>query len=314
MRVSSISVVIPVYNEAENIGPLFDRLVPILNAISTQWVIVCVDDGSEDGTYQTLQRHRAKEPRIKLLRFSRNFGKEAAITAGLERTDGAYVLIMDGDLQHPPEIVPKMIEAALEGADVAYGVRQSRPMESTIRKALSNLFYPIFSMFSETRIAPDAGDFRLLTRPVVDALMSLPEKTRFMKGLYAWVGFAHQPIPFQVAARQNGKSKWSLRHLFGYGWGGIVSFSVLPLRLCSITGILIATIALLYAIWIVITTSTFGRDVPGFATLAVAIFFLGGLQLIGIGVLGEYIARVFTEAKGRPLFIIEDADGFEFRD
>ncbi|MEO0449051.1 MAG: glycosyltransferase family 2 protein [Pseudomonadota bacterium] len=311
MLVTSLSVVIPFYNETENIAPLFDRLLPVVTAITQDWEVVCVDDGSEDETFEKLQAFRARDPRIKLLKLSRNFGKEAAISAGLSYAGGAHVLVMDGDLQHPPEVLPDMIKLQLDGFDVIYGVRGSRQSDGTLRTSLSRLFYPVFSAFSETDIPPDVGDFRLMTRRVVLALNALPEKTRFMKGLYAWVGFSHHPVEFDVAPRVNGNSKWSLPRLFGYGWTAIVSFSALPLRLCSVVGFAIATLALFYAIWIGLSTVLFGRDVPGYATLAVAIFFLGGLQLIGIGLLGEYIARIFTEAKGRPLFIVEEADGFE---
>ena len=311
MQIASLSVVIPFYNEAENIVPLFERLSPVLASVTQDCEVICIDDGSKDRTFERLQSVRAKDPRVKLLKLSRNFGKEAAISAGPSQAKGAHVLVMDGDLQHPPEVLPEMIQIQLSGYDVAYGVRRSRQRDGALRTPLSRLFYRVFSVFSETEIPPDVGDFRLMTQRVVTALNALPEKTRFMKGLYAWVGFSHYPVEFDVAPRANGKSKWSLPRLFGYGWTAIVSFSALPLRLCSVAGFAIATLALLYAIWIGITTVLFGRDVPGYATLAVAIFFLGGLQLIGIGLLGEYIARIFTEAKGRPLFIVEEADGFE---
>lgn len=311
MEVPSLSVVIPFYNETENIAPLFERLTPVISAITQDWEVVCIDDGSDDETFNTLQAVRETDPRVKLIKLSRNFGKEAAISAGLSYAGGAHVFVMYGDLQHPPEVLPEMMQLQLNGVDMVYGARRSRQPDGWLRSALSKLFHRVFSFVSETHIPRDAGGFRLMNRRVVQAFNALPEKTRFMKGLYAWVGFSHHAVEFDVAPPANGESKKSLAHLFGHGWTAIVSFSAFPLRLCSVAGFVIALLAFLYAIWIGISTILFGRDVPGYATLAVAIFFLGGLQLIGIGLLGEYVARIFTEAKGRPLFIVEEADGFK---
>ncbi len=308
---SHISVVIPFHNEMENIMPLFARLIPVLNELSQRWDIICVDDGSEDGTLAALNAARAKDLRIRIVKLSRNFGKEAAISAGLQVANGRHVMLMDGDLQHPPETLREMMEIQARGIDVVYGLRHSRRTEGRLRSAFSSLFYHVFSRAADVRLPANAGDFRLMSRRVVEALNALPEQTRFMKGLYAWVGFSQQAVLYEVAERSSGRSKWSLAKLFGYAWNGIVSFSALPLRVWSIIGILVATIALAYAVLIAVSTMLLGRDVPGYATLAVAIFFLGGLQLVSIGMLGEYIARIFSETKQRPLFIVEDMQGFE---
>lgn len=306
-----LSVVIPFYNEFENAAPLFLRLLPVLNSVSKSWEVICVDDGSDDDTLNALIEARQKEPRIRILKLSRNFGKEAAVSAGLQAASGQQILLMDGDLQHPPETLAEMLEIQERGIDVVYGLRRSRKTEGRLRSALSSAFYRLFSGASDVRIPADAGDFRLMSRRVVDALNDLPEQKRFMKGLYAWVGFSQQAVLYDVEARRSGKSKWSISQLFGYAWNGVMSFSAAPLRMWSVIGICIAALAVAYAVWVIATTLIYGRDVPGYATLVVAIFFLGGLQLLSIGVLGEYIARIFAETKQRPLFIIEEKRGFD---
>ena len=306
-----LSVVIPFYNEVENIAPLFDRLLPILNSVSQSWEVICVDDGSSDETHAALLKQRTSESRVRILKLSRNFGKEAAVSAGLQAASGESVLLMDGDLQHPPETLKEMLEVQASGIDVVYGLRRSRRTEGRLRSALSSAFYHMFSGASDVRIPADAGDFRLMSRRVVEALNALPEQKRFMKGLYAWVGFSQQAVLYDVEERRAGKSKWSISQLFGYAWNGVVSFSAAPLRMWSVIGICIAALAVAYALWVIVETLVYGRDVPGYATLVVAIFFLGGLQLLSIGVLGEYIARIFAETKQRPLFIIEEKSGFE---
>lgn len=306
-----LSVVIPFYNEVEIIAPLFDRLLPILKSVSQSWEVICVDDGSSDETHAALLKQRTSESRVRILKLSRNFGKEAAVSAGLQAASGESVLLMDGDLQHPPETLKEMLEVQASGIDVVYGLRRSRRTEGRLRSALSSAFYHMFSGTSDVRIPADAGDFRLMSRRVVEALNALPEQKRFMKGLYAWVGFSQQAVLYDVEERRAGKSKWSISQLFGYAWNGVVSFSAAPLRMWSVIGICIAALAVAYALWVIVETLVYGRDVPGYATLVVAIFFLGGLQLLSIGVLGEYIARIFAETKQRPLFIIEEKSGFE---
>lgn len=311
MRKVSISVVIPFYNEACSVEPLFERLILVLEALNRSWEVICVDDGSRDDTLISLQAIHQRRQAVRIIKLSRNFGKEAALSAGLSRAVGDHVLIMDGDLQHPPETLTEMMRIQERGVDMVFGLRRSRNTEGLVRSRFSSFFYRVFSMTSDVRLPRDASDFRLMSRRVVEALNSLPEQTRFMKGLYAWVGYSQQAVLYDVEPRSNGASKWSLLRLLGYAWNGIVSFSVVPLRLWSFIGTAIAFLALIYAVWIGVTTLAYGRDVPGYATLAVAIFFLGGLQLLSIGVLGEYIARIFAETKRRPLFIIEETNGFD---
>ena len=311
MSAISISVIVPFFNEKDNVFPFFQRLIPVLEALTYRWEVIAIDDGSQDGTEGALRAVHDYYSDVRIIRFSRNFGKEAALSAGLARVRGDHVLVIDGDLQHPPESLYEMMRIQERGVDMVYAVRQSRHTEGLIRGRFSSLFYRVFSMTSDIAIPPNASDFRLMSRRVVDALNAVPEQTRFMKGLYAWVGFTQEAVKYDVEARTNGVTKWSLGKLMGYAWNGIISFSVAPLRFWTFVGTVIATLALLYAIWIGISTLAFGRDVPGYATLAVAIFFLGGLQLLSIGILGEYIARIFTETKRRPLFVIEETTGFD---
>ena len=311
MTVISVSVVIPFYNEATNVPALFERLIPVLEALHQSWEVIGVDDGSQDGTREALQTVQRDQTGIRIIKLSRNFGKDAALSAGLTRASGDHVLIMDGDLQHPPEILTDMMRIQESGIDMVFGLRRSRDTESRVRSGLSAFFYHLFSMASDVRLPKDASDFRFMSRGVVDALNALPEQTRFMKGLYAWVGYSQQAVIYDVEPRPNGQSKWSFLKLVGYAWNGLISFSVAPLRFWSFIGTAIAVLSLIYAGWIVVETLVQGRDVPGYATLAAAIFFLGGLQLLSIGVLGEYVARIFAETKRRPLFIIEETDGFD---
>ena len=301
-----LSIVIPLFNESGNIAPLFQRLLPVLESVDMTSEIICIDDGSKDDTYEHLVTMRRQVPNIRVVKLSRNFGKEAAITSGLDLARGEAVLIMDGDLQHPPEVLVSMLDAYKSGIDVVYGLRKSRSTDGAIRGPLSYMFYRIFAQTSEVAIPAGAGDFRLMSRRALDALKSLPEQNRFMKGLYAWIGFSQQAIPYEVEARRTGASKWSLRHLFAYAWSGIISFSTVPLRVWSVFGGFTAVLALLYAGWIVAKTIVLGRDTPGYATLATAIFFLGGLQLLSVGILGEYIAHIFAETKRRPIYIVEE--------
>lgn len=309
-----LSVILPIFNENATLAQLFARLVPVLEQTVSAWEIIAVDDGSQDASLKTLQALRRQMPQLRVIKFSRNFGKEAALAAGLKAAIGDQVVIMDSDLQHPPELIPEMMEVQCQGADLVYGLRRSRRTESWIRRVCGPLFYRILARTSDVPVPMNGGDFRLLSRRCVDALNAMPERVRFMKGLYAWVGYQHRAVYYTVEARRSGASKWSLLKLFGYAWSGIVSFSVVPLRVWSLIGSSIAGISVLYAFWITLETLLYGRDLPGYATLAVAIFFLGGLQLISIGVLGEYIARIFAETKQRPLYVIEERHGFEDSD
>lgn len=305
-----LSVVLPMHNEGENIDALFARLQPVLERLGVPYEVVCVDDGSRDDTWTRLVVAHAANPRIRLLRFSRNFGKEMAMTAGLRHATGRAVVLMDSDLQHPPEVIEEFYAHWQAGAQVVFGVRRSRDTDPPLRRFLTRRFYKLLDRMSEVPLPRDAGDFRLMDRAVVDALNQMGERTRFMKGLYSWVGFRQVAVPFETAPRHAGNSTFSTWKLFRFALDGIVSFSTLPLRVWSWLGLAVAAIAVIYGALILLKTMTFGIDVPGYASLMVATLFLGGVQLICLGVLGDYLGRVFTEVKGRPLYLVADSIGF----
>lgn len=304
-----LSVVVPVYNEDENIEPLLERLVPLLERIVASFEIVFVDDGSRDLTLAALRRIHAQDPRVKAVALSRNFGKEVAIAAGLDFVRGAATVIMDADLQHPPEMIETFVARWREGYKNIYGQRIDRTANSRLRRLLTHRFYRIFGAFGETELPPGAGDFRLLDRQAVTALRGMREKARFSKGLYAWIGFKSTGVPFDVAERLHGSSKFSYRKLTRFALDGLMSFSTLPLMVWTYVGTSISVISLAMAVYFVYETLAFGVDVPGFATLIVSVTFLAGIQLLSLGVLGEYIGRIFAEVKGRPLYLVEECLG-----
>lgn len=305
-----LSVVLPMHNEQENIAPLFARIQPVLERLGVPYEIVCVDDGSRDATWERLQAAHRANPRIRIVRFSRNFGKEMAMTAGLRHACGRAVVLMDSDLQHPPEVIAEFYTHWQAGAQVVYGVRRSRDTDPPLRRWLTRRFYGLLDGMSEVPLPREAGDFRLMDRAVVDALNRMDERGRFMKGLYSWVGFRQVAVPFDTAERHAGASNFSTWRLFRFALDGITSFTTLPLRIWSWLGLAVAAIAVLYGLLILAKTMLFGVDVPGYASLMVATLFLGGVQLICLGVLGDYLGRVFTEVKGRPLYLVADQAGF----
>lgn len=304
-----ISVVVPVFNEDENVEPLLQRLVPILEKVAASFEVLFVDDGSRDATLAALRRLHAKDARVKVVALSRNFGKEVAIAAGLDYARGAATVIMDADLQHPPEMINAFVARWREGYKNVYGQRVDRTADSRLRRMLTQRFYKIFRAFGETELPPGAGDFRLLDRQAVNALRGMREKARFSKGLYAWIGFKSIGVPFDVAERMYGSSKFSFRKLTRFALDGLMSFSTLPLMVWTYVGTSISIISLAMAVYFVLETLVFGADVPGFASLIVSVTFLAGIQLLSLGVLGEYIGRIFAEVKGRPLYLVEEALG-----
>jgi polyisoprenyl-phosphate glycosyltransferase len=310
---TTLSVVIPMHNEEENVEPLLGRLLPVLERIGMHAEILCVDDGSDDGTFARLQICRAREPALKILRLSRNFGKEVALAAGLAHASGDAVVLMDADLQHPPEMIETFVERWQNGYDVVYGVRRLWAERSRRRRLASRVFYRLFSILAKTELPRGAGDFRLLDRRVVKAFNACTERSRFNNGLYAWLGFRHVGIPFDVDDRVNGRSGWSKFALWHFALDAITSFSILPLRIWSYLGVLISAVALSYGAFIVLRTLVLGRDVPGYASLIAAITFFSGVQLISLGVIGEYLGRVFVEVKRRPLYVVAEAEGFGSR-
>lgn len=305
-----ISCVIPVYNEEANVQTFFEKLYECLGNITNRFEIIVVDDGSRDATVKKIIK-LPRDYRIKLITFSRNFGKETALAAGLDNCSGDVVILMDADFQHPLETIPVFLERWQEGYDMVYGVRSNRDNEAALKRRFAQLFYWLMGKVTKIHMPSNAGDFRLLDRKVVNALNSFQERTRFMKGLYAWVGFKSTPVTFDVQERAAGKSSWGMKKLTELAITGITSFSDVPLRVWGFIGFVISSIALFYAIYVVTYTLIYGADLPGFPSIIVAVMFLGGIQLLSIGILGEYIARIFTEVKQRPKYIIDEKHGFE---
>jgi polyisoprenyl-phosphate glycosyltransferase len=306
-----ISVVIPVFNEESGLKLLLDRLLPVLEGLNSPFEVVFVNDGSRDGSLEALKRLNARDSRLKLVSFSRNFGKECAIAAGLAYARGEVVVLMDSDLQHPPETIRNFIARWREGYQIVYGERLDRSADGPIRRILSKVFYRLFRILTKTNLPRNAGDFRLLDRKAVDALNRLGERARYNNGLFAWIGFRSVGVPYSVGERSVGVTKWSPRRLVHFAIDGLTSFSNLPLKVWSYLGLFVSLIALVYATVFFVKTLIFGVDVPGFPTLVISIMLLSGAQLISLGVLGEYLARVYDEVKGRPLYIVAEEHGFD---
>lgn len=303
------SVLVPAFNEAENLGPFLARLIPVMEGLGRSFEIVLIDDGSGDATWDRWTAFSHGDPRLRGLRFSRNFGKEIAIAAALDHARGEAAILIDADLQHPPETIVDFVREWELGTDVVYGIRKDRATDSRLRKNLTHAFYKLFRTFGEIPLPEGAGDFRLMDRKVVRALRQLGERARFSKGLYAWVGFRAKGVPFVVAERAAGESKFSFSKLFRFAFDGIASFSTLPLQLWTHAGILISVPALAAAIFFLIRTMLQGTDVPGYASLIVSVMFFSGVQLISLGVIGGYIGRIFAEVKRRPLYIVAEESG-----
>jgi glycosyltransferase involved in cell wall biosynthesis len=304
----SISCVVPAYNEAANIPPLLTGLTAQLAALTDRWEVIVVDDGSRDATPMAIAPWLAS-PGVRYLRLSRNFGKEAALTAGIDHAQGEVVILMDADLQHPASLVPDMVSAWRAGADMVCAARASRADEGWAKRLGTAIFYRMVNGNASVQIPVDAGDFRLMDRRVVDALKSLPERNRFMKGLYAWVGFRNEIIPYVPAERHSGTSTFSLRSLSRLAFTGVTAFTNAPLRLWSALGVVIACFALAFGLWIVVEHFVYGSDVPGWATLVCGMMFFSGVQLLSIGILGEYVGRIFDEVKQRPVYLVGSQAG-----
>jgi glycosyltransferase involved in cell wall biosynthesis len=299
-----MTIVVPVRDEAESVPLFMKRLAEVLQTSRVSAEILFVDDGSRDGTVQAIESLRARDERIACLELSRNFGKEIALTAGLHYAAGDAVVMIDADLQDPPELIPRFVQLWREGYDVVYGTRTDRSADSRAKRVTANLFYRMAEVTSEIRIPRDAGDFRLLSRRAVKAVLALPEQHRFMKGLFAWIGFSQIAVPYARAPRAGGRTKFSYWRLWNFAIEGITSFSTAPLRLATYLGLSIALLSLAYAGVVVIKTLLYGDPVAGYPSLMTVILFLGGVQLMTIGVLGEYVGRIFNETKRRPLFLV----------
>lgn len=300
-----ISLVVPVLNEADAIPLFLEAVTQALDPAGLNYEVVFVDDGSSDGTLDMLKAAARCDARVRVVSFTRNFGKEAALSAGLDFAAGDVIVPIDVDLQDPPSVIPSFVDRWREGYDVIYGVRGRRDADSFFKRHTSRAFYRLFNRFSSTRLPENAGDFRLLDRRVVEVLRQLPERTRFMKGLYAWVGFRTAAVAYERPARSAGMTKWRPWALWNFALEGLFGFSTLPLRAWTYIGMIIAAAAFFYAIFIALRTFFLGVDVPGYASIVTSIMFFSGMQLVTLGVIGEYIGRLFQESKARPLYIVD---------
>lgn len=307
MRRSLISLILPSYNEEENIPLIYENLHHIMALVNYDYELIFIDDGSEDQTLEYIQDLARKHPHVKYVSFTRNFGKEAALLAGLEKSQGDAVIIMDADLQHPAFLLPEMIQGYEEGYDQVIAKR-NRNGESPLRKTLSKLFYKGINQLVDVTLKNGIGDFRLLSRPVVNDILKLSEGNRFSKGLFAWVGYEEKVINYENVSRQSGSSKWSLSKLLNYAIDGLVSFNTKPLRICLYTGMLILLMSLGYIAFIFVQIVRNGIDVPGYFSTISAILFLGGVQLLSLGVIGEYIGRMYNEVKRRPHYLVKESN------
>ena len=298
-----LSCVIPCFNEAGNLRKLLPLLVGFLGERFSSWEIVIVDDGSDDASIDVIE-HWTALPNVKAVQLSRNFGKEAALAAGLEAAGGDVVVLLDADLQHPLALIETMMQRWRAGADVVYAVRSDRSDEGLLKRAGTRLFYRLINLGDRFEVPADAGDFRLMDRAVVDALLAQRERNRFMKGLYAWVGFKTEGVPYVPAARAEGKSKFSLPRLLALSVDGLTGFTTWPLRLVSAAGLLLAVVSLVYGAYLVASYLLYGNPVSGWTTIVVLLLMFAGIQMLSLGILGEYVARIFEEVKARPLYVV----------
>jgi glycosyltransferase involved in cell wall biosynthesis len=300
-----VSLVVPVFNEEESIDLYLDTVPPLMERDGFRFEIVFVNDGSRDNTLAHLLDRAALDRRLRIVNLSRNFGKEAALTAGIDHARGDVIVPMDIDLQDPPELIEPFMARWREGYDVVYGVRTQRASDTAAKRLSANWFYRVFNSMSPVRIPENVGDFRLVDRRAVDVLRQLPERNRFMKGLFAWVGFNSIGVPYERPQRAAGSSKFNLWRLWNFALDGVVSFSTAPLRAWFYVGVVIAAVSVLYALFIITRVLIFGIDTPGYASLLIAVLLMGAIQLLSLGIIGEYLGRLFLEVKGRPIYVVE---------
>ncbi len=306
-----LSIVVPCFNEAEVLWETPGRLVRTLTQLTElDFEIIYVDDGSRDATPDVIREIQALDPRVRTLRFSRNFGHQTAVTAGLEHASGDAVVLIDADLQDPPDVIADMVARWRDGYDVAYGVRIDRDGETRFKLATAKAFYRLLNRFSETEIPLDTGDFRLMDRAVVDVLRAMPERDRFVRGMVAWAGFRQIAVPYRRAARFAGESKYPFLKMVRFALDGLTSFSRAPLRLATWMGFLVSGVALAAIVYALVLRLFTNNWVTGWTALFIAVLFIGGAQLLSLGVIGEYIGRIYGESKRRPLYLIEEAHGF----
>lgn len=304
-KMKSLQIIVPVFNEQEVVDLFYEKMKQILQTCSIQWTILFIDDGSTDGTVQHIEFLKHKDDRVGFITLSRNFGKEYALTAGLDHADADVVVVIDVDLQDPPELIPQMLDYWQDGYDVVYATRKQREGETLFKKTTASWFYRLINSMSNITIPKDTGDYRLLDIKAVRALSKLKENNRFMKGLFAWIGYKQKAIYFDRKKRIAGETKWNYKKLFSFAIDGITSFSYVPLKFATWAGVLVALFAFLYGLFIIAKTLIFGSDLPGYPSLMVVILFLGGVQLMALGIIGEYLGRLFEENKQRPLYLID---------
>lgn len=307
-----VSIVVPLFNEAGNLRPLYQALCRQMGLLGQPYELIFVNDGSTDESLSVLRDFAAQDGRVRVVSLSRNFGHQNAVSAGLEFARGDAVIVMDADLQHPPELIPELIAAWQQGYQVVYTIREDgQGHAGWFKRWSSAVFYKLINAVSDTPIVPGAADFRLMDRTVVDCLVAMPERLRFLRGMVSWVGFRQKGIRYRPNPRLSGRSKYPLRKMIGLALQGLTSFSSAPLRVSGYLGLFAALAGVPYAIWAVYARLFTGAVVPGWTSLLVAILFLGGVQLMSIGVIGEYVGRIYTEVKRRPLYLVEETIGME---
>jgi glycosyltransferase involved in cell wall biosynthesis len=302
----SLTVVVAAHNEEEALPLLHPRIAAVFDGLDLDARVLYVDDGSRDRTWEVLTELAARDPRVSLLRLSRNFGKELALTAGLDQVESDAAVVLDADGQDPPELIAQFVQHWRAGADVVYGRRSSRADDTWLKRSTARAFYRVIHRLSDTDIPSDAGDFRLVSRRVLDALRGLRERQRFMKGLFAWVGYPTASVDYERPARIAGSSKWNYWRLWNFALEGITGFSTAPLRVATYIGLASALFAFGFGAWIVFKTLAWGDPVAGWPSMMVVVLFLGGAQLMALGVIGEYLGRLYLESKQRPLYLVRD--------
>jgi polyisoprenyl-phosphate glycosyltransferase len=308
-QMPTLSIVVPCYNESEVLPSFYERTKIVLESCNIDYEIIFINDGSDDQTLKIISTLRQSNQRVKIIDLSRNFGKEIAITAGIDFACGEAVIVIDADLQDPPELIPEMFRFWREGYDVVYATRIKRDGETYLKKISAQAFYWLIARLSNVRIPENTGDYRLMSRIAIEAVKQFQEQHRFMKGLFSWIGYRQVSIPYHRAPRHAGSTKWNYWKLWNFAIEGITSFSYGPLRVASYLGIVTAFFAIIYASIVIIKVYVRGRDVPGYASIMVTMLFLGAVQLITLGIIGEYLGRIFNEVKRRPLYLVQQLSG-----
>ncbi len=306
-----ISVVVPCHEEEGNIGPLVSRLTAVLTAIGDTFEIILVDDGSRDGTLQRMRTAREADPRVKFISLSRNFGHEAASTAGLRHATGNAVVLIDADLQDPPEVIADLVAQWRDGFELVFATRDGRPGEGIFKRFASALFYRLMRRVVSFEFPADTGDFRLMSRPVIEGFLQMPERNRFVRGMVAWTGFRSTSVRYAREARHSGKTNYNVGKLFVLAFDALTGFSAVPIRIVSLVGLCVTALAAVATLWIVFNKLLLGIDIPGYAFLATGVFFLGGVQILMLGAIGEYVGRIYVETQRRPLYLVRERVGLE---